>query len=279
MGELVAVRGGKARQGFSAAELADLRQAVRLLEGNRLVVRMTSFFGRGFDAGAGFATRFLPGPLRTGFHEVVSQAMQRAVGVALFSLDHRPGPRWDWLDKQLASRWFASASVAVTGAGGGAGGLAGTLVEFPVTTTLMMRTILQIAREEGEDLASPEARLACLQVFALGGPSEALMAGESGYYVVRMGMAELLKQAAGKSVSEALPRLTAVVAARFGVPASWKFAGQAIPAVGAATGALINVAFVEHFRDKARGHFIVRRLERTHGERVVQAEYQRVLAG
>lgn len=278
MGELMVAKDGGVGRGLSASELADLRRAVRLLENNRLVVRMTSFFGRGFDASAGFATRFLPGPLRAGFHGAVSQAMRQAVRVALFSMEHRPGPRWDWLDRQLASRWFASASVAVTGAGGGAGGLAGTLVEFPLTTTLMMRTILQIAREEGEDLASPEARLACLQVFALGGPSEALIAGESGYYVVRMGMAELLKQAAGKSVADALPRLTAIVAARFGVPASWKFAGQAIPAIGAASGALINVAFAEHFRDKARGHFIVRRLERSHGERAVQAEYQRVLA-
>ncbi len=185
------------------------------------------------------------------------------------------GPRWQWLDRQMASRWFGSASVAVTGAGGGAGGLASTLVEFPVTTTLMMRTILQIARDEGEDLSSPEARLACLQVFALGGQNDAPDVNESSYYMLRMGMAELLTQTAGRTLVEAAPKLTAVVATRFGVPASWKFAGQAVPAVGAATGALINVAFIEHFRQKARGHFIVRRLERQYGQAVVQAEYSR----
>ena len=272
MGEL-AIADDTAR--LSDADLADLRRAARLLESNHLVMRMTALFGRSFNAGAGFAAQFLPRPVRAGFHGLVSQALLRAVSMALFTMGDEDAPHWRWLDRQLASRWLASASVAVTGAGGGAGGLASTLAEFPVTTTLMMRSILQIARDEGEDLGSPEARLACLQVFALGGPSEASEVGESSYYMMRMGMAELLTQTAGRTLVEAMPRLTAVVATRFGVPASWKFAGQAVPAVGAATGALINVAFIEHFRQKARGHFIVRRLERRYGEAVVQAEYRR----
>lgn len=271
MGELATV--GDTSSKLSAADLADLRRAVRLLESNHLVLRMTALFGRSFNAGAGFAARFVPQPVRAGFHGIVSQALLQAVSVALLTMGDDSGPRWQWLDRQLASRWFGSASVAVTGAGGGAGGLASTLLEFPVTTTLMMRTILQVARDEGEDLGTPDARLACLQVFALGGPSETPEVNESSYYMLRMGMAELLTQTAGRTLVEAVPRLTAAVATRFGVPASWKFAGQAVPAVGAASGALINVAFIEHFRQKARGHFIVRRLERRYGQSIVQAEY------
>jgi hypothetical protein len=35
-------------------------------------------------------------------------------------------------------------------------------------------------------------------------------------------------------------------------------------------------AFIEHFQDVARGHFIVRRLERTYGKEVVRREYVRL---
>jgi hypothetical protein len=38
----------------------------------------------------------------------------------------------------------------------------------------------------------------------------------------------------------------------------------------------VNYAFIEHFQDMARGHFIVRRLERTYGENFIQMEYKRM---
>ena len=41
-------------------------------------------------------------------------------------------------------------------------------VELPLTTTIMLRAIADIARHNGEDSRTLEARLACLQVFALG---------------------------------------------------------------------------------------------------------------
>ena len=61
------------------------------------------------------------------------------------------------------------------------------------------------------------------------------------------------------------------VAARFGVTVSEKAAAQALPIVGAAGGALVNTLFIDHFQGVARGHFIVRRLERTHGAETVRA--------
>jgi hypothetical protein len=38
----------------------------------------------------------------------------------------------------------------------------------------------------------------------------------------------------------------------------------------------VNYAFIEHFQDVARGHFTVRRLERTYGEELVRTEYERL---
>jgi len=72
-----------------------------------------------------------------------------------------------------------------------------------------------------------------------------------------------------------LVRFVAQVASRFGVVVTQKVAAQAIPVVGALGGAAVNYAFIEHFQDVARGHFTVRRLERTYGEELVRTEYER----
>jgi len=69
-------------------------------------------------------------------------------------------------------------------------------------------------------------------------------------------------------------RFIAAIAARFGVVVSEKAAAQAVPAIGAAGGAIINTIFIDHFQDMARGHFIVRRLERKYGEKTVRREYE-----
>jgi hypothetical protein len=39
----------------------------------------------------------------------------------------------------------------------------------------------------------------------------------------------------------------------------------------------VNYAFMEHFQEMARGHFIVRRLERVYGKNVVRTEYERLV--
>ena len=45
-----------------------------------------------------------------------------------------------------------------------------------------------------------------------------------------------------------------------------KFAAQMVPVIGAFGGAVVNYAFIDHFQDVARGHFTVRRLERSYGK-------------
>ena len=67
-----------------------------------------------------------------------------------------------------------------------------------------------------------------------------------------------------------------MIASRFGIVVSEKAAAQAIPIVGALSGALINTLFIEHFQNMARGHFMVRRLEKIHGEEPVRLAYMQV---
>ena len=68
--------------------------------------------------------------------------------------------------------WHKVASAA-SGAVGGAFGLAALAVELPVSTTIMMRSIADVARAEGADLADRQAQLECVMVLALGGGAPA----------------------------------------------------------------------------------------------------------
>jgi hypothetical protein len=69
-----------------------------------------------------------------------------------------------------------------------------------------------------------------------------------------------------------------MIASRFGVVVGQKFAAQAIPVVGALSGAAVNYAFIDHFQEIARAHFAVRRLERRYGKDAVRMAYDKLSA-
>src|SRR5690606_15359215 len=146
-------------------------------------------------------------------------------------------------------------------------------VELPVSTVIMLRSIASIAASEGEDLSLVEPRLSCLEVFALGGRTDRDNAGETAYYVVRAALTQAIREAAAyiseRGIAErgapVLVRLIASIASRFGIVVSEKAAAQAVPMIGAAAGAAVNLVFTEHFQNMAHGHFTIRRLERKYG--------------
>jgi hypothetical protein len=88
-------------------------------------------------------------------------------------------------------------------------------------------------------------------------------------------LAEALKGSIGAS---SRPGFIAAIAARFVGPVGLKLSAQAAPLIGAAAGAAINLAFLEHFRGVARGHFTLRRLERVYGAAPVRAAYDKLAA-
>jgi hypothetical protein len=164
---------------------------------------------------------------------------------------------------------------------GGAWGLYALPLELPVSTGIMLRSIAEIARSEGEDLSDAEARLACVTVFAFSGRRT----GEGtdvGYYAVRMALAQGLREAAaalgvrGLAAREApaIVRVVTQIAERFGVTVSEKAAAQAAPLFGALGGAAVNSAFIDHYQRVAHGHFTVRRLERAYGPEAVREAYE-----
>lgn len=166
----------------------------------------------------------------------------------------------------------------VSGVVGGFFGLPGLLVELPLSTTLLVRSIADIARANGENPRDPHTALACLEVFSFGGRSIEDDAAEHGYFAARIALAKAVSEAAahlaarGLSAKSAPPlvKLISAVGSRFGVTVSQKAAAMAVPAIGAAGAATLNAVFMRHYQSMAHGHFTVRSLERRYGEEVVQ---------
>lgn len=202
--------------------------------------------------------------------------MQQAFDLALFSL-REPSPERIRPPAMIRHKLMASG----TGAVGGFFGPLSTLAELPVTTTLMMRSIADIAFSEGERLRdNADARMACIQVFALGGRTRDDEDAEVGYYGMRLTLSlhfENVIEYIGKTEGPHIPgiiNLVRAVAARFGVVVSDKFAAQMVPIAGAISGATLNLIFMQHYQSVARGHFIVRRLERTYGAERIRDAYR-----
>ena len=101
-----------------------------------------------------------------------------------------------------ASPWWHRTLAVLSGGIGGLFGLPALAVELPLSTTIMLRSIADIARAEGENLNDPEACLACIEVFALGGKTPSDDAAESGYFTVRAALARSITEAAAYVRSE-----------------------------------------------------------------------------
>src|SRR4051812_763920 len=82
------------------------------------------------------------------------------------------------------------ATCTVSGALGGFFGMYGLPIELPVSTAIMLRSIANIARSEGEDLDQIDAKLACLSVLALGARSSRDDNTDIGYFAVRAALAK-----------------------------------------------------------------------------------------
>jgi len=256
--------------GMTEGDLAALRSAVSALEHPGLAARLTNMVGKPIEL-IGYA---LPASASQAITAATSKALEMALEVALRGMHQAPRARSQRLHKALA---------VASGAAGGAFGLATLPIELPLSTIIMLRSIAEIARSEGEDLSDPEAALSCVQVFALGGRPGSADASESGYFAVRGMLAKSVTQAARFVVERGaveeggpvLVRFITQVASRFGLVVTQKLAAQAIPLVGALGGASVNYAFIQHFQEVARGHFTVRRLERAYGKEAVRKAYER----
>jgi len=257
---------------WSEEDLAALRHAKRLLEHPSLTARISDLVGRPLETGF----RMLPKK----WHRVIGSATETALLKGLqVSIKTMGSPQ----PSRSRNRLHKALAVS-TGAAGGAIGAAALPVELTVSTCVILRSIADIARSEGHDISQLDVKLACLEVFALGGGNAGDDASESGYWVVRGALSKYITDAANhlarKGLSDrsapAVLRLITQIAARFGVVVSEQAVALLVPVVGALSGGAINYLFMDHFQGIAKGHFVVKRLEKKYGTAAVRQTYDRL---
>lgn len=190
----------------------------------------------------------LPAGIRRQIEALTFASLERALGVAALGR-HAPdlGPA------------AAPLAAALSGAAGGAGGLATSIAELPVTITLILGTIRAAAEAEGFDPDDPAVKAEILRCFASGTP----MGGDDGVNTAFIGARVTV-------TGPALQKLIATLAPKIAATLSQKLAAQAVPVLGALSGAAISAAFLRHYRELARIRFRLLRLSQAHGaERVV----------
>ena len=160
------------------------------------------------------------------------------------------------------------AIATLTGAVGGAGGLASAVAELPVTVTVIFRALQTIAAAHGYDPADPEVWMECLQVFGAGGPLKRDDGVNTSFLSARVAMN-----------GATLNRIIAAVAPRFATVLGEKLAAQAVPILGSVAGAGINYAFVQYYQEMAEVRFGLKRLAEAHGEAAVLEAFRATVAG
>jgi len=267
-----------------------IREAADYLENPSFLVRVTDLIGKPIEAGI----EALPEGARKTITQVTQSSLETGLDIAIGTIGRGGAGGFDsGREESRLTDWLHTAATAVTGGVGGFFGLAALPVELPITTGIMLRAIASIGNDFGHDLSDPRVRLECLSVFAMGSPAKEDDEMESAYFTTRIAMARMLEQAAawiaGKSAREvasavangsapALIRFIAQVASRFEVVVTEKAVAQALPWLGAATGAAINAGFSDHFNTVARFHFGILALEKKYGREQVQLFYESVLA-
>jgi hypothetical protein len=253
---------------IATADHAALKNAVRYLEGRNFAARLADYAGVPVNRVLGV----LPKAVNKQLAGMVRGAVMKGLEVAVDTLDDKP-PR-------SPAMGFSSFLAGVTGGVSGLFGFGALAFELPLTTTLMLRAIAEIAQHQGEDLSTLEARLACLEVFAYGSKrtDENL---DVGYYAARALISKYshdiaalaLERGAIDASAPVVASLVGEIVSRFGLVVSDKVAAGALPILGAVGGATVNIVFMDHFQRVAHAHFTLRRLERTYGSSHIKERY------
>jgi EcsC protein family len=254
---------------FSESDMHDLRIARSRLEKRGLMVQFADLVGRPIQA----VLKRLPERWNAMISEATQAALLKGLEFVILTMgDTQPKASSDRLHKVL---------VTASGIIGGAAGLTSSLLELPISTCLALRSIADIARSEGHDIARLEVKLACLEVLALSGQDANDEVPGEGYWAVRGFLGKSVSEAAAyiaeKGLAEEgappLAKLIAKIAARFSTVVTEELAAKAVPVVGAVAGGTINLLFMQHFQAMATGHFIVKRLEAKYGSERVERMY------
>lgn len=253
---------------ISKSDLKIITKAKQSLEAESIATRLSNLAGEKIN----ILVKRLPYSTQKSIGKSVNVSLTKAAEWAFMTTGTKKNPI-------LRSDWIHNGAVILTGGIGGSLGLTSTLVELPISTALMLRSIGCIAEEEGMSMSDQKTRLDCVSVLAMGANPNKREGDELGYWVTKKAMAGLVTEVlewGGKGTAPALARFIITAAAKFGLVISEKVATQLAPVVGVGTGAAINHIFLTHFQRVAHAHFSLERLSRKYGESAVKAAYGRL---
>jgi uncharacterized protein (DUF697 family) len=256
---------GNACAGLSADELNELKEIVVLYaEASGLVIKLASWVGGQAES----LIHKVPDDWQSLIEEATDLALRESYRLAFASqADEQSDSMLNRALGWASGEQWHTVATGITGAISGLGGIGTAFADIPVTTTLILRSIQQIAAGYGEDVADEEVRAHCLAVFGFGGPLTEDDEAETGLFASRIALT-------GKTVAETMK----AVLPRLGVVVSEKLLAQATPLIGAVTGATVNTAFSNYYQTMAHVHFRLRRLERNRDRDQVMACFERILS-
>ena len=257
---------------FSDQDRQDLRRARQLLERPGIAIQIANLLGAPIEH---IVAKRLPKKATAVIDRAAQAAVTAAFKAAVLTL------RKDRLGS-APRKWLHRGMAVGAGALGGFFGWAGLAAELPFTTTMILRSIADIARSEGESPHDLDTRLACIEVLAFAGTGKKDEGVESSYFATRAALAQQISAVSKHVIQRGLSdggapvvvRLINAIANRFSVPVTEKVIFEAAPVIGAVSGASLNAIFISHFQRIAHGHFIIRRLERAHGAEAVRLAYE-----
>ncbi len=270
---------------ISQEDLAAIKSAKSSMEDIGMLMQGLNKLGEGIDSGV----KMIPQKQQLWLQKNVNNILMTLVKSNLATMEKgnsfkKPSPK--------VYKTLVTASGIISGALGAATGIGTALFasELALSTNFIMRSIMDIARSEGEDLYDIKTQLSCLQVFSLGGNSKDDDGLETSYYTSKIALDNALKGATSYiskngisglnklllNSANPLVKLISTVTSRFTIQVSEKFIAQAVPLIGAAGGGSINYLFINHFQKMAKAHFTIRRLERKYGQELVKTKYLEV---
>lgn len=194
--------------------------------------------------------------LPEGFKQVVTdkvrEALEYAQQAALTRMDKDAG-------REASSRWYG-ALAAVSGGVSGFFGLPAVLVELPVTTVTILRSIADVARSKGANLDDVGVQATCLEAFAYGGPLDDDDDADLAFFATRVGAVGLATRMGTMELADVITR----VAVRYTSAVVPKVALQAVPITGAVLGAGLNWSYMQFYQTMASVLFTLRPIELKH---------------
>lgn len=189
--------------------------------------------------------KLLPAPARARLDVAAARALRASYDAA--------GRSRGGMGRLVATDRAHKALASLSGALGGLGGLPTALLELPIATTVIFRSVQQVAVTHGEDPFSLETRAQCLYVFGKGGIGDEDDGVDTSFIGARLGLS-------GAAINKLIGR----IAPQFATVLGQKLASQTVPILGAAAGAGTNYAFISYYTEIAHVHFGLRALAREH---------------